>query len=128
MAELTADDSLDVVAECVGGDADTIRQAVDVVARLGRVLVLGLFAIDSAAFNPFTLMLREITMTGSVTYGAPGGRTADYQQSLDILVSFQEQARSLITHRFPLDDINAAFDTAQNKSAQSIKVHLTPNA
>ena len=123
LTELTDDDALDVVAECVGGHADTIRQAVDVVARLGRVLVLGLFAIDSAAFNPFTLMLREITMTGSVTYGAPGGRIPDYQQSLDILASYPEQARSLITHRFTLDEVN---DSLRHRPGQKLLLNQSP--
>lgn len=127
LAELAAQDSIDLVAECVGGHADTIRQSIDVVRRLGRVLVLGLFAIDSVPINPVNLMLHEVTVVGSVTYGAPGGRPADYQQALDILASYQAEARSLITHRFALDDVNAAFETAQDKGSRSIKVHLTPN-
>jgi len=127
LAELAAEDSIDLVAECVGGQADTIRQSIDVVRRLGRVLVLGLFAIESVPINPVNLMLHEVTVVGSVTYGAPGGRIADYQQALDILASYREEARSLITHRFTLDDVNAAFETAQDKGSKSIKVHLTPN-
>ncbi len=128
LKELTDDDAIDVVAECVGGHADTIRQSVDVVRRLGRVLVLGVFAIDNAGFNPLTLLGREITMVGAVTYAAPGGRIPDYQQALDVLSGCSEEARSLITHRFTLEDVNQAFDTALDKSSESIKVHITPNA
>ena len=128
LKELTADDAIDVVAECVGGHADTIRQSVDVVRRLGRVLVLGVFAIDSAGFNPLTLLGREITMMGAVTYAAPGGRAPDYQQALELLTGCGEDARSLITHRFGLDDVNDAFEAALNKSSKSIKVHIRPNA
>ena len=128
LAELAADDAIDVVAECVGGHADTIRQSVDAVRRLGRVVVLGVFAIDSAGFNPLTLLGREITMVGAVTYAAPGGRTPDYQRALETLTGCADEARSLITHRFGLDAVNDAFDTALNKSSLSIKVHLTPNA
>jgi len=127
LADLAAQDSIDLVAECVGGHADTIRQSIDVVRRLGRVLVLGLFAIESVPINPVNLMLHEVTVVGSVTYGAAGGRPADYQQALDILASYQAEARSLITHRFALDDVNAAFETAQDKGSSSIKVQLTPN-
>jgi threonine dehydrogenase-like Zn-dependent dehydrogenase len=32
----------------------------------------------------------------------------------------------LITHRFSLGDINAAFDTALDKSSGSVKVHIGP--
>ncbi|MXX80340.1 MAG: alcohol dehydrogenase catalytic domain-containing protein [Chloroflexi bacterium] len=127
LADLAVQDSIDLVAECVGGHANTIGQSIDVVRRLGRVLVLGLFAIESVPINPVNLMLHEVTVVGSVTYGAPGGRPADYQQALDVLASYQAEARSLITHRFALDDVNAAFETAQDKGSRSIKVQLTPN-
>jgi len=33
---------------------------------------------------------------------------------------------ALVTHRFPLSEINAAFDTAGDKKSGSIKVHVTP--
>ena len=128
LAELAADDAIDVVAECVGGKADTIRTSVDAVRRLGRVVVLGVFAIDSAGFNPLTLLGREITMIGAVTYAAPGGRAPDYQRALEYLPGCAADARSLITHRYGLDDVNQAFRTALDKGSRSIKVHLTPNA
>lgn len=128
LAELTADDAIDVVAECVGGHADTVRQSVDVVRRLGRVVVLGVFAVDNVGFNPLTLLGKEITMVGAVTYGKLGGRSPDYQQALEVLTGCAEEARSLITHRFTLDDVNTAFATALDKGSKSIKVHLTPNA
>ena len=128
LAELAADDAIDVVAECVGGKADTIRTSVDAVRRLGRVVVLGVFAIDSAGFNPLTLLGREITMIGAVTYAAPGGRAPDYQRALEYLPGCADDARSLITHRYGLGEVNKAFRTALDKSSRSIKVHLTPNA
>ena len=128
LKELTDDDAIDVVAECVGGHADTIRQSVDVVRRLGRVIVLGVFAIDNAGFNPLTLLGKEITHGRSLTYGKLGGRAPDYQQALEVLTGCTEEARSLITHRYTLEDVNQAFDTALDKGSKSIKVHITPNA
>ncbi len=127
LAELAADDSIDVVAECVGGRADTIRTSVDAVRRLGRVVILGVFSIDNAGLNPLTLLGREITMVGAVTYAAPSGRAPDYQKALEMLTGCRDEARSLITHRFELDAVNEAFATALDKSSRSIKVHLTPN-
>ena len=128
LAELATDDAIDVVAECVGGHADTIRTSVNAVRRLGRVVILGVFAIEDAGLNPLTLLGREITMVGAVTYAAPGGRVPDYRKALDMLTGCRDDARSLITHRFGLDDVNEAFDTALDKSSLSVKVHLTPNA
>lgn len=128
LGELAADDSIDVAAECVGGHADTIRTSVDAVRRLGRVVVLGVFAIDDAGLNPLTLLGREITMVGAVTYAAPSGRIPDYQKALEMLTGCRDEARSLITHRYGLDAVNEAFDAALDKRSRSIKVHLTPNA
>lgn len=42
---------------------------------------------------------------------------------------FRKQHRdlgSLVTHRFPLDEINGAFDAAGDKRSGSIKVHVLP--
>ena len=127
LAELTRDDAIDVVAECVGGKADTIRQSVDVVRRLGRVIVLGVFAINDVGFNPQTLLGKEISMVGAVTYAAPGGQRPDYQQALEVLAAYPEEARTLVTHRYELADVNDAFEAALDKSSQSIKVHIQPN-
>ena len=39
----------------------------------------------------------------------------EMQISLDLLAKGKMNAKKLITHSFPLDDINKAFDTAQKK-------------
>ena len=126
LAELATDQAIDVVAEAVGGRADTIGPAVEVVRPLGRVVVLGVFTIESAGLNPLTLLGKEVTVVGAVTYSSPEGRS-DYARGLEIIGEYGDEARSLITHRFPLSRVGDAFATALDKATQSIKVQIQPN-
>ena len=61
-----------------------------------------------------------------MTYAASEGR-ADYQVALEVMADYAEAARTLVTHRYGLDEVNNAFATALDKSTQSIKVHLNPH-
>jgi threonine dehydrogenase-like Zn-dependent dehydrogenase len=127
LAELAREEAIDVAIELVGGQADTIIQAQRVVRRLGRVLVLGVFTIPTANIDPLRLMGREIEIIGAVFYAAPNGRS-EYKMALDILADHAEAARTVVTHRFALDQANEAYATALDKSSRSIKVHVNPNA
>ena len=64
-------------------------------------------------------------VVGAVTYAASDGH-ADYAVALDVVADHADAARSLVTHRFALDDAGQAFDTAVDKSTRSIKVHIQP--
>lgn len=127
IAELARDREIDVVAEAVGGRADTIRLAVEAARPLGRVVVLGVFTIDSAALNPLLLLGKEVAVVGANTYSAPGGRS-DYARALEIIAGRADETRSLVTHRFALAEANAAFAAALDKGTASIKVHIQPGA
>ncbi|HJN91556.1 MAG TPA: alcohol dehydrogenase catalytic domain-containing protein, partial [Dehalococcoidia bacterium] len=82
LAELAKDQAIDVVAEAVGGHADTIRVAVETVRPMGRVAVLGVFAMESAGLNPLTLLGKEVSVIGANTYSAPNGES-DYARGLE---------------------------------------------
>ena len=125
MKELIADGAIDVAVETVGGHGDTLALAQGMVRPKGRVIVLGVFTVTEAKVNPLHLALNEVEIIGSMTYAANEGR-ADYAVALEVVAEYAEAARSLVTHRFPLDDVNVAFDAALDKSTRSIKVHLQP--
>ena len=73
------------------------------------------------------LLFRVSVVGNSMTYGTSDGR-ADYQIALEVIADYADVARTLVTHRFALDDVNTAFETALDKSTGSIKVHLNPSA
>ncbi len=127
MKELKKAQAIDVAVETVGGQGDTLMQAQRMVRPKGRVLLLGVFTVPTVNVNPLHLALREVEIVGSMTYAASEGR-ADYQIALEVMADYADAARTLVTHRFPLQEVNTAFETALDKSTRSIKVHLNPGA
>ena len=127
MKELKKLQAIDVAVETVGGQGETLLQAQRMVRPKGRVLLLGVFTVPTVSINALHLALREVEMIGSMTYASRDGR-ADYQIAMEVMADHADAARTLVTHRFGLDDDNTAFETALDKSTQSIKVHLNPGA
>lgn len=114
--------SVDAVVETVGGTADTLNDALHVVRRGGRIVVLGVFT-GMPTLNALSLMAKEVRLIGSLTYGRCGPR-ADYDVALQLLADAPERFRGLITHRLPLADISRGFETALNKRSGSLKVTI----
>ena len=110
----------EVVVETVGGSANTINQAIDLVASGGRISILGIFT-GSVTLNATAVVLKEAQLFGSMTYGRPGPRS-DFEVALEIAAAQADDLRSLITHRVPLADVGAGFAIAADKSQKSIKV------
>lgn len=126
LAEAGSQRPPDVVVETVGGQADTLEQALPLVRRGGTVVVLGLFT-SMPALNGILLVIKEIRIVGSMTYG----RTiagADFERALDILSRRAQDFASIVTHRYPLEQIQAAFSTAADKHSGAIKVSVSPVA
>lgn len=125
--ELTAyafDHPIDVAIETVGGEAETLNQALFATRAGGSVVVLGVF-YGQPQIMALVLMLKEIRMIGSLMYGRYGTR-ADFDVTLDILHRRQAELAGLITHRFPLAQIGKAYATAADKKEKSIKVSVAP--
>lgn len=118
----TRSDPVDIVVETVGGTADTINEGLHLVRRGGCVVVLGVFT-TAPSLNAMALVVKEVRLLGSLTYGRPGPR-ADFDVALELLASQPERFRQLITHRFPLDQITRGFHTAADKRSGSIKVAI----
>jgi (R,R)-butanediol dehydrogenase/meso-butanediol dehydrogenase/diacetyl reductase len=115
-------ESIDVVIETIGGKAPTLEQALHVVRLGGWISVLGLFT-QNVPLNALSLMRKEARIVGGITYCRPGHHS-DFDVALGILKVNQESARALITHKFALDDVAKAFETAADKSSGSIKVQV----
>ena len=124
--ELARKRLVDVAVETVGGTGDTLLTAQRATRPKGRVLLLGVFTKRTVSIDPLLAALREHQIVGSMTYGARDGRT-DYEMAMELLADHADHGRSLITQRFPLDDVHSAFAAALDKSSQSIKVHIRPN-
>jgi len=112
----------DVVVETVGGEAATLGQALGIIGAGGRISVLGAFT-KPVSIHPILFFLKEARIVGSNCYGRPG-RRSDYELAIEIMRRHADQLRSVITHRFPLDDVAQAYATADDKSSGAIKVQV----
>ena len=115
---------VDLVMETVGGDGETLPQAVSAVRRGGRICVLGAFG-QEAAIPAQGLIGNEPRIVGAWGYGYIGGH-ADYDVALELLRRFGDVLGNLITHRVPLAEVERGFQLAVDKSSGSIKVTVEP--
>jgi L-iditol 2-dehydrogenase len=116
--------AVDVVIETVGGKASTLADAVRLVRPGGIVSMLGVFEGDTT-LPALDFSLKEVRVVGSNCYGRFGAGS-DFSAAVALLRGRLADVRSLVTHRFALEQVNEAFATAADKSKGSIKVTLAP--
>lgn len=94
-----------------------VEDSVQVVRRGGRILLFAPTQPDQyARLSPHRLFFSEITVVPSYSVSHIETRTA-----LQLITSGRINAKELITHRFPLDRIQEAFQTAA-KSKECLKI------
>jgi threonine dehydrogenase-like Zn-dependent dehydrogenase len=102
-----------------------MEDAVNIVRPGGVVVMLGVFdaapAIPGLAFST-----KEVTLVGSNCYGRAGRRT-EFEIAGELLSRHHDKVASIVTHTFPLDQVNDAFQAAGNKASKAIKVRVAPN-
>ncbi|MFW9967778.1 MAG: zinc-binding dehydrogenase, partial [Candidatus Thorarchaeota archaeon] len=121
--ELTAGRGVDKVIEAVGGDAPVIDEGVYMLRRRGTLVATGIF-LNPIPINMFSLVTKEVTLTGAWGY-AYWTHLKEFAVSLELLESGKIDAKSLITHKYPLENASEAFEVALDKrKSQSIKVQI----
>lgn len=116
--------AVDCVVEAVGGEADTVNQSLELVRPGGRVLILGVF-LQPVLLRTGLMLRKQPRMVSTLTYSRTGAH-ADYEVAIDLLDRHRELMATLITHRFPLAEIDRAFAVAADKSSGAIKVTIEP--
>ena len=111
----------DAVFDAVGNQS-ALSRAVSVCERGGRVVELGVF------WDPVTVAgevtFREISIIPATLYAHRHG-DSDFQRAVEVLERRPELERTLVSHRFPVEDAVEAFRTAADRSAGVIKVGFT---
>jgi len=113
----------DLAFVCVSG-ARAMDDAMRVTASGGTVVLLG----NSALMNGLDwtpLWLKELTLKGSVYYGAQHGGAArnDFAEAAELIAGGKADVRPLLTHTFALADHRRALAAAMDKKGEgSIKV------
>lgn len=129
---LTGGGGADAVLECAGTPQAAV-DAVEMAKKNGRVALVAMYP-EPAPLNVNKIVQWNITVAGSK---AEGERSL--AQALALLGSAPRFAKGesgvgrgtidlqpLITHTFPLQDIHAAFETAQKRLGGAIKVVVKP--
>jgi len=111
--DLTNSVGADVVFECVGGNASTMSDAVKIVKPGGTIGAIGSF-VKCPEFDFSLFHDREINLLSVWSYAKRKG-IPEMEIALNLLAEGRINAKSLITHKFSLDNINKAFLTAENK-------------
>ena len=107
-------EGVDLVVE-TAGTAEAVTHALELVRPGGRVVLTGL-PHEPTSVSFFSVVRREITLTGSMIY------QDEFPEALRLVDSGAVQTAPLITHRFGLDRIGEAF--AAHADPSSIKVAL----
>ena len=120
VADLTDGVGADIVIETSGFPTSS-AMVLDLVRKEGKVAHIG-WANDLPPLPVIPIMAKTLTVFG---IGGNGGR-GQYERSLELVRSGRFDLAPLVTHRFSLDDVAEAFETAASKAGGSIKVIVEP--
>jgi threonine dehydrogenase-like Zn-dependent dehydrogenase len=120
VAGLTGGAGADIVIETSGYPASSAI-VLDAVRKEGKVAHIG-WANDLPPLPVIPIMAKTLTVFG---VGGNGGR-GQYERSIELVRSGRIDLGPMVTHRFALDDIAAAFETAASKAEGAIKVVVRP--
>lgn len=116
------------VRKLTGGGADVAFEAVGKAAtqelalgtlRTGGRLVLVGYSPEAMSLNAGRAMFRELEIVGSL-----GCRPVDYPRVIELARQGRVRVEELVTHRFPLEEIDTAFDLL--RAGETIRSVVTP--
>ncbi len=113
----TGGKGVDRVLECVGRQ-ETFVQAMTLVCKQGLATVVGIFEQPEITIPVMKLVTNEIRVQGS----------QGYCWDFPIAMQFAREIalEKLITHQFPLDQLQQALTTALDRTQNTVKVILKP--
>lgn len=120
--ELTDGVGADIVFDSVGGSAPTMDLQVHMLRPHGKLGIIGVR--QETTFNMARPHFKEIDVVFIFSYAMWNYRT-EFSMAMELLRKGAVMANPLVTHTFPLDAINEAFETAKNKSkSHAVKVMI----
>jgi L-iditol 2-dehydrogenase len=114
----TGNKGVDIAYECVGGKhtPKTVPQAASYTRIGGKVCLVGGFDqnVPPIMLDWEHIQMGEINLVPSASYSY-WGLTPEIEICINLLASGAFKVKDLITHRFPLKNINEAFNVTSNK-------------
>ena len=122
ITELTDGRGVDVAVEALGTQA-TFESSLRVLRPGGTVSSLGVYSQDlRIPLDAFAAGLGDKTIVSTL---CPGGKER-MRRLMNVVASGRIDLEPLVTHRYRLDDIEAAYDLFANQRDGVLKVAVTP--
>lgn len=117
--QLTQGRGVDIAIECSGAE-QAARDAVMSTRRGGRVVLVGMFHEDEFILPVMNMIRRQIEVIPSFRYANV------FKPTLDMLAAGRfPHAKDMVTHHFPLEEVETAFIYTDEKRDGAIKCMLT---
>jgi len=111
---------VDLVLEC-SGSPEAAAQAIEMCRRGARISYIG----DPHVMA--TINLRKFVLDDLRAAGVRGEGMADCRRSLALLAAGKIVAKPMITHHFPLEEVNEGLQTFIQRKGGALKVVIQPN-
>lgn len=109
----------DMVVEACGQEA-TYNMAIDMAPKGGLMTFFGL-----PKYEKTSLKLTDLIRRDNVVYTSnQGERDADFALARDLIASGKVYVRPLITHKLPVGEIAQAFQLAESRADNAVKIVL----
>lgn len=122
-AVVGTDGVYDVVLEAAGS-VDAMARCAQLADRAANIVSVGVFTAPIEV-DWMTLFQKEARMIPSLGYCTHEGRR-EMDDVAQMLADDPDIARTVITHRFPIEDAAEAFRTASDRASGSIRVVIEP--
>ena len=113
-------DTFDLVFEAANRPEAAVT-ALRLARRGGTVILEGISGAVEPAIRPDLVTLKHLRVQG--IFGASG---AAWSYAVQLFGAGKLDPSELISHRFPLDDFQSAFDTLEDRGSGAVKVQLLP--
>jgi L-iditol 2-dehydrogenase len=113
---------VDCVLESVGYKAGTIDLALDLIRKGGRVVFTGVFEED-LTLNFGKILIKEAVLMASHAFGM-WNLVPELELALEMISRGLFPAEEMVTHRFPIERINEAFQAKLSERETTIKAEI----
>ncbi len=103
------------------GLSQTLNQALAALKKGGTAVIVGLMSQPETALPANIFVAKEITLKGSQGY------CRDFRTALKLLDNGAMDLKPLITHTFPPDRLQEAFDRLSDPASETVKVVIKYN-
>jgi L-iditol 2-dehydrogenase len=108
------------VAFVTADDAQLVDQAVHLVKRRGRVIIISLITEEPLTLRAYDILSREISLIGSSMCNHD-----DVRRAIELAAAGQVDVEGILTHVLPIEQAQHGIELAQSKDDGAIKVVLT---